>query len=413
MMDSISEPLLKKLGLAFFLLLGFSIFLAKPAINIAYGLLILSALIFLFKFDIKKIWMGHRFMGILCIPIGIGFILSFFSMDGIDGSIGFFSRYRFLFLFLPFVIFVDTPKALLKIFIALNAGAFVDVIYCMLNSDLSRPFANIYGFHKFGRHSDMLFTLFLINATVLLIAYKKNIISEHIKFYSLVVINTCLIGLTIILIGQRGAYVGLYCGLIVLFFLYSKRLLVALILLTLISPFFAPDYVSNRVKSFIDPAQESNSERMQLLELGFTFLIEKNCWVRGTGAKNLKSELKQFLAEKPADYQEYFRDLIKLYPGNFHNSYLQMTIESGLLFAIWYVGAIVYLLFLMLKQLKPATDQNETILACALVCTAGFLISQIFHEEFFRYGGIIAFMCFYAGCTVLAPNAGAKNKQQG
>jgi len=278
-MHSISEPLMKKIGLSFFLLFSFSIFVAKPAINITYGLLILSALIYKLKYG-KKIITKNRFVVLLLFPIGVGFFFSFFSISGIEESVNFIIRYRFLFLFLPFVLFIDSQKALLKILIVMNAGAFIDVVYSLLNSDLGQPFGNIYGIHKFSRHSDMLFALFLINATILLIKYKKKVISRHIKFYSLLFINTCFLLMTVILIGQRGAYLGLYCGLIVLFFMYSKKLLIALIILTIASPLFAPDYVVNRTKSIIDPAYESHAPesnfiRVHLLRLGTDFFIEK------------------------------------------------------------------------------------------------------------------------------------------
>ncbi len=390
---------MKKVGLSFFLLFSFSIFVAKPAINISYGLLIVSALIYKFKYG-KKIVTKNRFVVLLLVPIGVGFFFSFFSISGIEESINFIIRYRFLFLFLPFVLFIDSKEALLKIFIAMNAGAFIDIVYSMLNSDLGQPFGNIYGVHKFGRHSDMLFTLFLINATILLIKYKKKTISKHIHFYPLLFINTCFLLITVILIGQRGAYLGLYCGLIVLFLMYSKKLLIALIIITMVSPLFAPAYVLNRVKSIVDPTEISNSARLNLLKLGTDYLVEKKCWVRGTGAKSVKSEFEKFLTENSKRYTESFRESIKLFPGNFHNSYLQMTIEGGLLFAILYLSTIFYLLLSIYKKLRETDNRDNYPMACAVVCSMGFMISQFFHEEFFRYGGLVAYICFYSGCMI-------------
>ncbi|MCK5096632.1 MAG: O-antigen ligase family protein [Desulfobacteraceae bacterium] len=399
-MTSISEPLFKKAGINLFLLFAFSIFIAKPAINISYTFLILAALIYLIKYGSKDFFTDNPYVLILLFPVGIGFILSFFSMAGIKGSADFILRYRFLFLVLPFAIFITNRKILIQIIIAMNAGALIDVIYCMLNSDLSNPFGNIYGIHKFGRHSDMLFTLCLINTTFLLIKYKLNAVSENIKLYSLLLVNTCIIFTTIILIGQRGAYLGLYFGLIVLFILYSRKLFVILMIITALSPLFAPEYVLDRAKSIIAPSQHSNSQRLKLLKTGTDLFIENKCFIRGTGAEDVEPELEKLFAAKPQSYRDKYYEIFRLYPGNFHNSYLQMAVEGGLLFLILYLSAICYLLIQIFKKMKKNDSNEYIILPCVVVSSIGFLISQFFHEEFFRYGGLVFFTIFYGGCMI-------------
>jgi O-antigen ligase len=137
-----------------------------------------------------------------------------------------------------------------------------------------------------------------------------------------------------------------------------------------------------------------------MLKLGTDLLIEKKSFVLGTGANNVKSELKKFFATKSQSYHDNYYIVFKEYPGNFHNSYLQMAVEGGLLFLILYMSSICYLLVRMFKKMKKQDLNQYIILPCVVVSSIGFFVSQFFHEEFFRYGGLTFFTCFYGGCMV-------------
>lgn len=383
-----------------FCLLAFSIFIAKPAINICYGLLMLLFILKMVQTPDKKEGFKKFYVIILILPVIFGFILSFFSLSGIQGAFDFLVNYRFLFLVLPFTLFIKKSKDLSIILYAMNIGVLFDLIYVVLNSDWSNPFGNIYGVHKFGRHSDMLFTLCLINSGFLLAKFRLRTFAENLRLNIGLTMNTALIFIFVILIGQRGAYIGLYIGLSVLSFLYSKRLLILLFLLTLVASFGAPDYVLNRTRSIIDPALESNSDRLQLLTLCKDFMVKKKIFLRGTGAKGMDKTIENFLAEQPPKYYQTYARVFKLYPGNFHNSYLQMAVEVGPLFVVFYLSSIAWMLYEIYKRYRVYGPDANGFIPAVLATAAGFLISQIFHEEFYRYGGLVFFIFFYGACMI-------------
>lgn len=351
----------------------------------------------------------------LIIPLAAGCFLSLFSMSGIKGPIEFLMRYRFLFLFIPYFLFIPSRKTLLLLLSAMNIGAFVDMVYVAAHTDLTNPFGAVYGFHKFGRHSDMLFTLSLANMTYFVVKFKSKKFPEiqrlihlpeqtvrYIKsmgqrelFYVLMGFNTVLILITILCIGQRAAYLGLYFGLIVLLFMYFKRLLVLLFLLTLIAPMFMPDYVIERTLSIADPQMDSNAARIQLFEIGTDFIIEKKLFFTGAGVESVEPGLKAFLEMKNQEYQKRYDEVVKLFPDNFHNSYLQMAVEAGPLFLIFYLGSLI---IISVKIIRIHGFSTNFVLSCAIILFAGFGLSQLFHEEFFRYGGLVFFLCFYGSC---------------
>ncbi len=415
------ENRLQQAGVHLFYLFGCSIFISKAAINIGYGLLLLTFLIYIVKTDHRTFFRENRYILFLLVPAAVSFLLSFFSLAGLKGGGEFLSRYRFVLLILPFAAFIRDKNLLMRLVIAMNIGALIDMIYSALNSDLSNPFQNIWGFHKFGRHSDMLFTLCLINSTILLLKFKFKQLSEHRTGYALLAVNTLLLFVTVALIGQRGAYVGLFFGLITLFLLHSRRLLILMIVIMLLSPLFAPSYIIQRTrsifeigdlsktvkiedikkaKSTLEVGKLSNSVRIRLMKLGVEMIGEKKLYFRGTGAKTIKSAVKEYLDTKSQAVRDHYNDLLTVFPGNFHNSYLQMAIECGVFSLLLYLSVIAFLMFKMLRSLKQAVFDDHIFLSCNLACMTGFAICSFFHEEFFKYGGLVAFLCFYGGCMV-------------
>lgn len=394
------------IGTRLFILFSFFIFIAKPLVNITYAFLMLLALIHLVKHPSRQLWCTNRYLRILTTPFLVGFVLSFFSLaGGIKGPVEFLARYRFLLLVLPFALFVRDKKTVMSILSAMNLGALANILYCLYNSDLLRPFEQIIGIYKISRNADMMFSLFLFNATFLLIKFRQKKWHEHKKAHTLIFINTVLILSIVIFIGQRAAYVGLFAGLFILFVLFSRKLLAGLIVLTFLSPLFAPAYVVNRTKSIVNPAQQSNSERLDLLVLGADLFIEKELVIRGTGAGNIEPVLEALISTKSPAYQEAYKKTFLLYPDNFHNSYLQMTIEGGLIFFSFYFSSVCYLIFKLFKDFRKSNLNNMDIFfPCIIVTSVGFLISQVFHEEFFRYGGLVFFLLLYCGCMIETNN---------
>lgn len=404
-----------QVGLILFLLLAFSIFISKAAVNIISSLLLLLSIFACTREEFRARLSRNGNFAYFMIPLAVGCFLSLFSMSGIKGPIEFLIRYRFLFLFVPYFLFIPSRGTLLLLLSAMNIGAFIDMVYSAAHTDLTNPFGGVYGFHKFGRHSDMLFSLSLANMTYFAVKLKSkefpviqsliNVPRETVSFirnmgkrecfYGLMGFNTALILITILCIGQRAAYLGLYFGLIVLLFLYSKRFLVLLFLLTLTAPLFMPEYVIERTRTIIDPQMSSNAARIRLFEIGTDFIIEKNLFFTGAGVESVEPGLKAFLEMKSQEYQKKYEEVLKLFPDNFHNSYLQMAVEAGVLFLIFYMGSLI---ILSLKIIRTHGFSQSFVLSCAIVLFAGFGLSQLFHEEFFRYGGLVFFLCFYGSC---------------
>lgn len=391
-----TESRVKNAGTFLLLLFGFTIFIAKAPINIASGLLLIATLVYLCRFAAKEVFLSNRYVLILLFPLLVGFVLSFFSMAGwLKGPCSFLLRYRFLFLVLPFVLFVTRRQTLVLLFVLLNVAAFMDVAYCIVSADTSDLFNNMYGYHKFGRNSDMLFTLCLFNVNLIVGGLSLKQFRKFPGRSLLLLINTLVLLTGVVLLGERGAWLGMYCGLVVFLAVYGRKLLLGMVVLSLFSPLFLPQVALDRLNDIY-----SNDVRLKLFRVSVDFIIEENCLFLGTGAKNVQENFDRFVKTRSQDYQDDYHHIFEVYPGNLHSSFLQMAVEVGLVFVLAYLGAVLWIVIRLLRTMTRMNPPDRVIVMSVVSVTAGFLVSQAFHEELFRYGGLVFSLLLYSACFI-------------
>ncbi|MFH1156484.1 MAG: O-antigen ligase family protein [Pseudomonadota bacterium] len=401
----LSETTLKRYGTGFFLLFSFTIFVAKAPINISSGLLLLTTLIFLYRCPGSREIFRYYYVRVCLFPLILGLVLSFFSLEGPLAFIGFLHRYRFFFLVVPFALFITEYRHLEKLFRLMNVAACLDVVYCMLNSDFSDMFSHFYGYHKFGRNSDMLFSICLFNLLYLIGLVLLKQFNQNRRINILLSLNTALLFVGVVLLGERGAWIGFYFGLFIFLMIYSRKLLFLIVVISLMAPFYTPDVAMQRLKSIVDVTHFSNDIRLRLYRAGFDYLVETNRFVTGTGVENVQKEVDVFFETKPKAYQDEYYQTFKDHPGNFHNSFLQMAVEGGVLFLLSYLLAMGLLLVRLARKARDMKDGDRLIIKAIVSVSAGFLLSQFFHEELFRYGGLVFMILLYAGCYIEKSNS--------
>ncbi len=391
-----SEEKLKTFGTLIFLFFGAAIYIAKPPINISWGILCLITLVYLVFFYRKNLFSQNAWVLILVLPVAVGFIASFFSLTGPKASIAFMSRYRFLLLPLPFFLFVTDRKTLIRLFILMNAAALFDVGYCYYTSAGSDSlFYNFYGLHKFGRNSDMLFCLCLFNTGILIGGRKLSFFRDRTGIYFLLAIHTIILVASVALLGERGAWLGLLAGLIVYLLAYSRKILIVLAILFPLLLLNLPQGPQERLIG-----QHSTHIRMKLYTLAPELIIDKGLWFRGTGAKASDKFVREYIAQQPEAYQENYNYILEHFPDNFHSSFLQMAVEGGLIFPALFLGAAFFLLFRLFKARPMMTPEDSLVVWTAISVTCGSFTSQMFHEELFRYGGLVALIILYTACFI-------------
>jgi len=392
------QNLLRKAGLILLVLFYLSCFTSKTGIDITGGLLLLMALvcIIFFKRDIIK---NNGFLLILLLPYLIGFLLSFFSLDGFNAALNFLNRHRFILILIPLTTFIKNDKDLNYIFAAVEISALAGALYGIYQMYIIGE--SIYDFKSFlaiGRFADMLVVVILINIVFLfkpvLAETKKELILKRAN-----IVLTSLFIFSLLLTCQRGSWLGFFFAITAFALVYKRKLLV-LILIAILFIVVVPygNFFKKELVSITDTKTcVSNVARLHLWKVGLDF--SKGYLFFGTGVKNVDEPLKRFFLSKPGEYQERYKYAAKYY-GNLHNSYLQILVESGIFYFASYFISLFFILIQISKNMKKVKTNEKRYITIAFISTVGFLISQFFHGELFSYGVNIYYMTLFSACFV-------------
>lgn len=397
---SLEEPAMKKTGFILLILFCSAIFISKSAVNLIGALLLPLSLFYLFRYRPKNV-LQHRYFLILLLPMLLGLMTTPFSDLGVKGIVPFLREYRFCFLIIPVAAFACQNKEFEIIGFVLNISALASVGYVFARHWTGvQPDHDFTSFHTIGRHADLLFSIAIVNISGI-IHYKfehKNLIIKTVLALNTTLLLYNILGLRIV-----GAWVGFIAGIFAILFLYNKKLLVLFILIGLLAWSYMPNFVKNNVTKTADYKNYYSSKaRWQLNRSGLDFLLDRGLFFSGTGTKHAKQSYIQFMKEQPVQYQEKYSIAYHDFPGNFHNSFLQMAVEAGLLFAMAYFGAIVYLIIQMLKKKKQMPPNDQAVILGSIALLFGFFVSQLFHGGLFGYAGLVSILTLYNGIVVTA-----------
>ncbi len=393
---------LEALGVTFLSLLFITSFESKALINIFFLLSFLTSIIYIVFFD-KSFFSKNKYVWLFIGPYILGFILGFLSEYGVIGSVEFLQRFKFMLLILPLACFVKSKKEMIFLLIMVYTSAFIAVFYGIYKN---QPYGNFYGFHNIGRTADMLVVLLL--SSLAYITQSRFTFTLRSNVEKLILLGAALtFAWAVVMTEMRGAWLGVSVGLLFLtlglFFLKRKWLAFNMLVLIIITSmtFLKTDNNTDRIKNQIESVIEtqsnvSNETRLHLWKTGWDF--SKKQFFFGTGAKESKDMFIDFFNEQKDSYQKRYHYAMD-HPGDYHNSYLQIYIETGIVFFIIYITSIAVCLLYFIKRIQKTQFEDRKYLLAAIVSSLAFLFIQFFHSELYSYGAtsfyLIIFSAFY------------------
>lgn len=406
------EFILRKVGFVILALLFLIVFESKALINILAGFSLLASLIYIGFYE-RNILQNNRYLLVFIVPYVVGFSLSFLSYSGSESALDFLDRFKFMLLVLPLSVFVKKRKDLHILLTMFFVSAVIAICYAIYTK---QPYGNFKGFYKIGRTSDMMIIACLA-ALVYLIMPRFVISLKNILLKLLVAFATALFAWAIIMSEMRGAWLGLMVGFISFIFLLLLLRRNALIfkLLTVLTFVLSIMYfgnignidnninrINNQFKS-ISQTQDnySNEARLHLWKTGWDF--SKNNFIFGTGVKQSKEMFIKFFNDQSDDYQKKYHLAIR-FPGDYHNSYLQVHVETGIIFLFLYMTSFLYPLFIILKNIKRVPVKDQKYLIAAITTSIAFLVTQFFHNELYSFGSTVFYLVLFSGCYILHQN---------
>lgn len=222
-------------------------------------------------------------------------------------------------------------------------------------------------------NSWMTFSGFMMIMILLLIA--KLIWQRNIKYHLLYLILVVFFFAVILLTLTRSSWVGLFCGIIALTYFHSRKLLISVIILAIISGIIAypllPKAVSNRFRSIFDLNDTTNKERIYMMRIAIN--IMKKHPLLGIGPGMLQQKLPEYVSEG-IDKNWNIPHL--------HNNILQNAVDKGLLGLIAWLGIYIKWLFDSLVGFHRKEYRDIGLAAGSIAAIIAFLVAGLFEYNF-------------------------------
>ncbi|NOX27150.1 MAG: O-antigen ligase family protein [Gammaproteobacteria bacterium] len=367
-------------------------FISKAAINIFTGLAYIAVLVFLWR-DGFRLLRTYSWWVLFLLPLTLGLLTSSLTAAGGIEEIGrFLARFKFFLLPLAIILVARNEKTFLGLFVAAWASALVATLYGVGHAE-QRSLGAFNGVLFIGRNADMLLIVIL---TITVFLFDKDFRMRYQKWIWLLLPSLLIFSYGLLMSGIRGAWLGYFVGALTYGLMFCRKLLVVLTIMIAMAFLFANESkLMDEARSISDVSDNhSNSARLQLWQSGWDF-SQNQFWL-GSGRSDLEQRFVDYLDDQPLEYQQTHA-LAALYPGDFHNSYLQILVEWG---ALWFLlmtvcGALLfYNLYQSLMQVSPG---HKAYVHAAIAVSAGYLFSQFFHGELYSYGTILYLLVLTAG----------------
>lgn len=370
-------------------------FISKAALNSLGAILMLLSVVYSFLYG--RDWMrnlsGAKF---IALPVIMGAIFALFSNDGgVGASLEFLNRIKFFVLPLILAVFIRSKRALYGVFVCVLVSAVIATAYSILNGNTQ--YGVFQGAFKLERTASLVLCASLALVAIIVEAGRTL---PKIVLGSLVVI-AIFFHVELILFGIRGAWVGYVAGLFFILALTKHRVVTigACLAVMVICLFVAGEKTmrSEVVSIFNTKTNASNNARLHLWRAGFDFSKEQLFF--GTGVKGVKKEFKSFFNSQPKEYQrKYF--YANRFRADFHNNFIQILVECGVLSLLSLVGGF-FALFgtLLCKAWNRKSGKTKGIAMGGVAVIAGFLAMQFFHLQLFSYGSVVFYLVVFCGLS--------------
>ncbi len=393
-----------KLGLKLgFTLFGFifiaASFFSKALVNISGGFLGVLFLLWLLLCD-RHFFKKNNYLKYLLALIGGGVFLSLFSKNaGWTSVISYLNNTKFLLAPFPLAVAVSNRQMLWIGYVVLLVSCLLSICYGWFSNG-AIVYGASNGFLPVGRYADQLMVTLLVFLAIFFDAETSK--SLNIRGYVFLSVLSGFLFFCLIMTSQRGSWTGFAVSalLLALFNIKRNKKVYIFFLVAVAIILFVGAKFYREVRSIADlKTNASNIVRLQLWSSGLDFSFEEPLF--GYGASNIEEEFKQFYYSQPEQYQKKYPKAIQ-FPGNFHNTYLQIIAESGW---IYFILLALYFFWVMkagMKTLLKGRTPSELPMRVTAIVMPGFLVSQFFHGDLFSYGGVAFIIVLSFGLQALA-----------
>ncbi len=175
----------------------------------------------------------------------------------------------------------------------------------------------------------------------------------------------------------RGAYVGFAAGVLYLLKRHWMRLLPALVLITIVGSFAAPDSVKARFASMLDPQNPTLLVRLTQWKIA-THIIADHPFF-GVGWHDLAALTRQYAQPDPSLPEAVNHDVFRI--GHYHSTYFTLATCGGLFGLAAFVWFMIAVWRSLGKMMRHANGNANLVFACRAAMIS-FLVAGLFDWTF-------------------------------
>ena len=302
----------------------------------------------------------------------IGLSFSYIANFDTHDSYVFLKKNIYLLIIPSLILYHQTKENRNNSILLFVIATLVSAIYSIANFVVIDNFnldARSLGFLDYARHINIL----LMSISCLLVHLSYNCQSASHKFIGFSLLSILFISL--IISGTRGGWVGAsviltYFSIIVFraksLYFFSALIVIAFSIGSLLPEQSAP--IKERFTSIFDLSTNvSNSARLTMWKGGVDFIesaIVDNpkSLLLGSGPYNSDKNYKSFILEKPIDDQmRYMTDGVLYGGSDFHNTYIDLSVKSGVIYGIVLVSFLFYIVFISMINAKNGSTTSRSI----------------------------------------------------
>jgi len=372
-------------------------FVAKPLIELAAALTYLLTLITLFLYD-RALLSREPLLLYFLLPLGVGVVAAIFTLEGgWFGMASFLLNFRFFFIPIALAVLLRDSEKIWWVFAAVLVSALFATTYGILQPE-QRSFGQFHGMLRVGRNADMLMVTLLAAIVFLDDAVFRR---RNPKISVVVGLLIIMMIAGVLFSGIRGTWLGVAIGIACYAILFNRKWIIPLVLLVAALVIFGTDgVILAEIKSIGDlNGNVSNNTRLQLWATGVDF-IQLQPWF-GAGRESIDQQFIDFFNAQTEEYKQTYHLAIN-YPGHFHNSYLQILAQWGLIYFTVLIVSGILLATKLVQSLKSVRPDQAVFIKAFVVTSCGFLSAQFFHSELYSYGATVYFLIVYCAMRAAA-----------
>ncbi len=210
-----------------------------------------------------------------------------------------------------------------------------------------------------------------------------------------------IISFCLLLTLTRQAWLGFFCGIVMLILFWNKKYLLTLPLLLVGLLLFSPESVKDRLFSLIDFKDWTLQARLYLWQGGWE--IFKDYPITGCGFKCV--DLLHAEYPDPSGYISRYRGM--------HSNIAQLLVDTGIIgFGTWLSIWLTFFITMYKNAVKNSNQNDRGLLFGASAAVTSFLVGGIFETNFYD-SEVIMLLYFIMGLSLAKKNGKTyKNKPE-